>query len=148
MGLVWRYGWKNTEDALNELKIEFGKRSEELKEEMLPPTTSEVKVEELKAEEVIPNLIENQSNIPIIVNQPIEEKKKKPINKSKKLQREGEKRKREENEAKGIFADDLLTEANLRNWIELGYSSAYIARELVGCREEEVSRRMRRLCGK
>ncbi len=32
-----------------------------------------------------------------------------------------------------------------RNWHERGYSSAYIARELVGCREEEVSRLLRAL---
>ncbi len=39
----------------------------------------------------------------------------------------------------------LLTPENLRNWRERGYSSAYISRELVGCREEEVSRLLRAL---
>ncbi len=147
MGLVWKYGWKYTEDALKELKEEFSKRSEELKGETLVnyiiPATSEVKLEEVKTEDAIPILIENQSNIPLIVNQQIEEKKKKPVNKSKMLQREAERRKREENEAKGIFAVDLLTEENLRKWREAKYSNAYIARELVGCREEEVSKAMR-----
>ncbi len=147
MGLVWKYGWKYTEDALKDLKEEFGKRSEELKGEILVnyiiPATSEVKLEEVKTEDEIPILIENQSNLPLTVNQQIEEKKKKPVNKSKMLQREAEKRKREENEAKGIFAADLLTEKNLRKWREAKYSNAYIARELVGCREEEVSKAMR-----
>ncbi len=148
MGLVWKYGWKHTEDTLNGLKEEFVKRSEELKDEMLPPPslpTSEVKVEEPKTEEVLPTLIENQLKTPLPVNQLIEDKKKKPVNKSKMLQREAERKKREENEAKGIFAADLLTEENLRTWREAKYSNAYIARELVGCREEEVSRRMRHL---
>ncbi len=141
MGLVWKYGWKYTEDALNELKIEYGKRSEELKELLVQPTSKVEEEPKVKVEDAPKNLIENQSEQ---ANQPIEEKKK-PVNKSKLKQREAEKKKREENEAKGIFAEDLLTPENLRNWRERGYSSAYISRELVGCREEEVSRLLRAL---
>ncbi len=143
MGLVWKYGWKNTEDGLKELKMEFVKRSEELKGEIEAPLPSEV-FEEVKTEEAPVNVIITQLKDSEKINQPIEEKKK-VINKSKMKQRDAEKRKREENEAKGIFVNDLLTEENLRKWHEEGYSNAYISRELVGCREEEIGRAMRGL---
>jgi hypothetical protein len=65
-------------------------------------------------------------------------------NDKKKAQREAEKKKREENAIAGIFPQDLLTEENLHKWRSLKHSNAYIAREFVGCREEEVAKALKK----
>lgn len=66
-------------------------------------------------------------------------------NDKKKAQREAERVKREANAAEGIFPEQLLIEENLRKWHDAKYSNAYIAREFVGCREEEVAKAMKKL---
>jgi hypothetical protein len=58
----------------------------------------------------------------------------------KRIQREKEKEKRQENEMNGIFAKDLLTKENFTLWKSNNFSNAYISREIVGCREEEVAK--------
>lgn len=63
-------------------------------------------------------------------------------NDKKKAQREAERLKREANAAEGIFPEQLLTEENLRKW--QNYSCAYIAREFIGCREEEVAKAIKK----
>ena len=95
--------------------------------------------------------------VPISVPEPIPEPVSEPVlepipevnllkgtNEKKKAQREAEKKKREENEAQGIFIQDLLTEENLRAWRTAKHSNAYIAREFVGCREEEVAKALKK----
>ncbi len=54
--------------------------------------------------------------------------------------REREGLKRIELQSKGIFKHDVLTIENVTAWIKAGRSYAVIAREEVGCTEEEVSR--------
>jgi hypothetical protein len=65
-------------------------------------------------------------------------------NDKKKAQREAERMKREANAAEGIFPEQLLTEDNLRKWYGAKHSNAYIAREFVGCREEEVAKAIKK----
>ena len=58
----------------------------------------------------------------------------------KQKQRAEQKLKREENLAKGIEPESLLTRENLEQWIGVeGRTYAYIAGKIVGCKEEEVS---------
>jgi hypothetical protein len=58
----------------------------------------------------------------------------------KQKQRAEQKQKREENLAKGIEPESLLTKENLEQWICVeGRTYAYIAAYIVGCKEEEVS---------
>jgi len=58
----------------------------------------------------------------------------------KAFQKEAEKKKRAELDAKGITADSLLTRENLKTWIEdEGKTYAWVAREMVGCAETQVS---------
>jgi hypothetical protein len=61
-------------------------------------------------------------------------------NAKKRWQREQESLKRLELQSKGIFKHDVLTIENVGAWIEAGRSYADIARNEVGCTEEEVSR--------
>ncbi len=58
----------------------------------------------------------------------------------KQHQQEAEKKKRAELDAQGISAESLLTEANLRKWVEdEGRTYSYIARNYVGCPDTLVS---------
>ncbi len=58
----------------------------------------------------------------------------------KQHQQEAEKKKRAELDAQGITAESLLTEANLRKWVEdEGRTYSYIARNYVGCPDTLVS---------
>jgi hypothetical protein len=61
-------------------------------------------------------------------------------NAKKRWQREQEGLKRVELQSRGIFKKDVLTIENVTAWIKAGRSYAVIAREEVGCTEEEVSR--------
>jgi hypothetical protein len=70
----------------------------------------------------------------------IEEKKQKCNADIKREQREKQALKRAELDKKGITIELLLTEQNLRKWIiDENRTYAYIARELVGCSEDNVS---------
>jgi outer membrane biosynthesis protein TonB len=140
LALVWKYGWKNVEEMFSQASEEVLKRSEVL--------LKEVKGVEDKKE----NSIEPPAEIPVEPIQeepqkpekPVEEPQKNPKNQvsmdKKRIQREKEKEKRQENEAKGVFAKDLLTKENLEFWKSKNYSNAYISREFVGCREEDVAK--------
>lgn len=58
----------------------------------------------------------------------------------KQKQRAEQKLKREENLAKGIEPESLLTRENLEQWIGVeGRTYAYIAGKIVGCKEEDIS---------
>jgi len=58
----------------------------------------------------------------------------------KQHQQEAEKKKRAELDAQGITAESLLTEANMRKWVEdEGRTYSYIARNYVGCPDTLVS---------
>lgn len=58
----------------------------------------------------------------------------------KKHQQEAEKKKRAELDAQGITVESLLTEANLRKWVEdEARTYSYIARNYVGCPDTMVS---------
>jgi hypothetical protein len=72
------------------------------------------------------------------------DKEKKVDNKKgdqyKQKQRAEQKQKREENLAKGIEPESLLTKENLEQWIGVeGRTCAHIAAKIVGCKEEDVS---------
>jgi hypothetical protein len=58
----------------------------------------------------------------------------------KAFQKAAEKAKRAELDKKGITVDSLLTRANLQKWIvDDGKTYAWVAREMVGCPEMQVS---------
>lgn len=58
----------------------------------------------------------------------------------KQQQQDAEKKKRAELDAQGITAESLLTEANMRQWVETeGRTYSYIARNYVGCPDTTVS---------
>ncbi len=58
----------------------------------------------------------------------------------KQQQQDAEKKKRAELDAQGISAESLLTEANMRKWVEEeGRTYSYIARNYVGCPDTTVS---------
>jgi hypothetical protein len=61
-------------------------------------------------------------------------------NVKKRWQREQESAKRLELQSQGIFKQDVLTLENVTAWMKSGRSYAVIARESVGCTEEEVSK--------
>lgn len=134
--LIFKYGFQKVEKVLESMKPTIRDKLEERLKIILH-------VEE--------NIIKEEVSEPIQVSEPVlepdlvqQEKLPKGTNEKKKLQREAEKKKREENEAQGIFAQDLLTEENLRAWRSTKYSNAYIAREFVGCREEEVAKALKK----
>ncbi len=140
--LVWKYGWKNVEDMFSEAREEVLKRSEVL--------LNEVKgVEDKKVNSIEPPIVQEPiQEEPKKPEEPVEEAQPNPKNKAsmekKKIQREKEKEKRQENEAKGVFAKDLLTKENLEHWKSKNYSNAYISREFVGCREEDVAKAIKK----
>ncbi len=119
--LIFKFGFSNVEITLESMKKTIRGRFEERMKIILPEPVPEP-VQEPVPEEPVP----------------------KGTNEKKKAQREAEKKKKEENEANGIFAQDLLTEENLRTWKTANHSNAYIAREFVGCREEEVAKAMKK----
>ncbi len=139
LALIWKYGWKEVEGILPSVKEEALRRSKEIIQaisEEKPQEPEKVEEEPLKIQEEVP-----KSEEVVIESKPEEEEpKKKHAQEKKKIQREKEKEKRLENEAKGVFAKDLLTEDNLKLWKDKNYSNAYISRELVGCREEDVAK--------
>jgi len=58
----------------------------------------------------------------------------------KRFQKEAEKKKRAELDAKGISVASLMTRENLKKWIEEdGKTYAWVAREIIGCAETLVS---------
>jgi len=58
----------------------------------------------------------------------------------KRFQKEAEMKKRAELDAKGISVASLMTRDNLKKWIEDdGKTYAWVAREMVGCAETQVS---------
>lgn len=58
----------------------------------------------------------------------------------KRFQKEAEKKKRAELDAKGITVASLMTRENLKKWIEEeGKTYAWVAREVIGCAETLVS---------
>ncbi len=133
--LIFKFGFSNVETTLESMKKTIRGRFEERMKIILPC-------------EHVPELV--QEAVPEPVQKPVPEEPvpdepvPKGTNEKKKSQREAEKKKREENEANGIFAQDLLTEENLRTWKTANHSNAYIAREFVGCREEEVAKAMKK----
>ncbi len=136
--LIFKFGFRNVETTLESMKKTIRGRFEERMKIILPyePVYETVQepVPEVKpvVSDIIVQAIESEEPAP------------KGTNEKKKAQREAEKRKKEENEANGIFAQDLLTEENLRTWKTANHSNAYIAREFVGCREEEVAKAMKK----
>jgi hypothetical protein len=131
--LIFKFGFSNVETTLEVMKKTIRGRFEERMKIILPLTVPvQESVPEPEPEEQVPEEPAPEEPIP------------KGTNEKKKAQREAEKRKKEENEANGIFAQDLLTEENLRTWKTANHSNAYIAREFVGCREEEVAKAMKK----
>ncbi len=129
--LIFKFGFENVENVFMEMKPTIRGRFEERMKIIFSSSSS--LPEEKVVEEVKP-----------VVEPVIDEPIPKGTNEKKKMQREAEKRKREENEANGIFAEDLLTEENLRAWKEARHSNAYIAREFIGCREEDVAKAIKK----
>jgi len=127
MQLIFKYGLDAIKSTLDEANISVMERVKELhvSEE---PVLEEPALEEPALEE------------PALEIQPQPQPKGK--NEKKKAQREAERLKREANAAEGIFPEQLLTEDNLRKWNK--HSCAYIAREFVGCREEEVAKALKK----
>ena len=132
MQLIFKYGFdaiKTTLDEAHEAVIEramtFIPKIEPINEIVVP-------------QEII--------QLPLNEDQSLEETSALPKGKNdkKKAQREAERLKREANAAEGIFPEQLLTEENLSKWYSAKYSNAYIAREFVGCREEEVAKAMKK----
>lgn len=94
--------------------------------------TNEVTVIESAKDEVVKEPVNE------VVSEPVVEKLK--GNAKKRWQREQEALKRQELSSQGIFKKDILTIENVTGWIKSGRSYAVIARESVGCTEEEVSK--------
>ncbi len=135
--LIFKFGFSNVEITLESMKKTIRGRFEERMKIILPEPVPEPVQEQVPVPVPVP--------IPEPVQEPVpEEPVPKGTNEKKKAQREAEKKKKEENEANGIFAQDLLTEENLRTWKTANHSNAYIAREFVGCREEEVAKAMKK----
>ncbi len=98
-------------------------------DDIVTTSTSSVKVESLiKPEETVK------------VEEHVVEQQPPKGNAKKRWQREQEALKRLELKSKGIFKEDVLTLENVSAWIKGGKSYAVIARESVGCTEEEVSK--------
>ncbi len=136
--LIFRFGFQNVEEVLVEMKPTIRERFEERLKTIFDSGSrpSVAKSEPEPEPELEPVVTEPTAQVP----EPIP----KGTNEKKKAQRDAEKKKREENEANGIFAQDLLTEENLRTWKAANHSNAYIAREFVGCREEEVAKAIKK----
>ena len=126
--LIFKYGLQKVEKCFETMKPTIRTKLEERLKIILLPVA-----------EPVPEPVPEPESEPVPeVNLP------KGTNEKKKAQRDAEKKKREENEAQGIFIQDLLTEENLRAWRTAKYSNAYIAREFVGCREEEVAKALKK----
>lgn len=139
--LVWKYGWKNVEEIMPLVKEEVLKRSEELLKELKSVEKQnlvEAPVEPLQEEPQKPE--EPVQELKKLEEEPHKNPKNQAAMDKKRIQREKEKEKRLENESQGIFAKDLLTKENLEFWKSKNYSNAYISREFVGCREEDVAK--------
>jgi hypothetical protein len=149
--LIFKFGLNKVETVLTAMKPTIRERFEErlkiiftstdVQDQIIISPVPEVQVPEVKVPE--PEVQVPEVQVPEPVPEPTEPIPK-GTNEKKKAQREAEKKKREENEAQGIFAQDLLTEDNLRTWRAANHSNAYIAREFVGCREEEVAKAMKK----
>ena len=139
--LIFKYGFQNVENVFETMKPTIRDKLEERLKIILPVTVATPVTVALLATPVTESVTvvktEEETLVPEVILP-------KGTNEKKKAQREAEKKKKEENEAEGIFAQDLLTEENLRTWKAANYSNAYIARELVGCREEEVAKIMKK----
>ncbi len=143
--LIFKFGFSNVETTLESMKKTIRGRFEERMKIILPEVVSEPVQETVPIPVPAPTPEPVQDPLQVPVQEPVpEESVTKGTNEKKKSQREAEKKKREENEANGIFAQDLLTEENLRTWKTANHSNAYIAREFVGCREEEVAKAMKK----
>ncbi len=154
--LIWQYGWKVFEEVLPEVRKEVEAKTKKLVEDLkldledhgrLIESSTENKIISMEVPvelgEVLPEHLE-PSNIQV-KEEVKEDKVLKELQRNKKLyQRERERETRRRNEEAGLTVCELLSEGNLRSWKASGYSKAYIARELVGCREEVVSRAYKR----
>lgn len=129
--LIFKYGLDTIKTTLDEAHVAVIERAMLFipKVEPEPEPESEPESEHSINEIVVPQ----ETNPPL-----------KGKNDKKKAQREAERLKREANAAEGIFPEQLLTEENLSKWYSAKYSNAYIAREFVGCREEDVAKAMKK----
>ena len=140
--LIWLYGWKTFEGVLPEVRQEVEAKTKKLVEELDLGSKEDGST---SIEPVIENKI-IQMEVPVVIPEVLpeatEEKptEEKPKSNKKKDQREKERETRRKNEEAGLTVEELLSESNLRDWKTKGYSKAYISRELVGCREELVSK--------
>ena len=165
--LIFKFGFENVEIVFEEMKPTIRERFEE-RMKTIPSRRDVLAKTGLASESALrANFVRAKtifSSLPVSVEEeviePVEEVSSpiievcqqnviiepivKGTNEKKKAQREAEKRMKEENEANGIFAADLLTEENLRTWKAARHSNAYIAREFVGCREEEVAKAIKK----
>lgn len=145
--LVWLYGWKSFEEILPEVRQEVEVKTKKLVEELalVSKDTGSTSMESVMENKIIS--MEVPVIVPEVLPEPTEEKpteekptEEKPKSNKKKDQREKERETRRRNEEAGLTVDELLSESNLRDWKTKGHSKAYISRELVGCREELVSK--------
>ena len=157
--MIWKYGWDEMEKVFSEpvkdilktkmeermkkvfARAELGLRADLLAGPVfgLPGTESPPQPQEEKEKSPPPPTPScPEVVVPAVQSQHV------GSNDKKKAQREAEKKKREENAIAGIFPQDLLTEENLHKWRSLKHSNAYIAREFVGCREEEVAKALKK----
>ncbi len=159
--LIWQYGWKVFEEVLPEVRKEVEAKTKKLVEDLkLDLEDHGRQVESLTENKIISMEVPVESNdvlrvslesskesSEIQMNEEVKEDKVlKELQRNKKLyQRERERETRRRNEEAGMTVEELLSEDNLKSWKASGYSKAYIARELVGCREEVVSRAYRSL---
>jgi len=92
---------------------------------------------------VISTPVEEETPVEESVNtleMPDEKPKFRSPTEMKRFQKEAEKKKRAELDAKGITVASLMTRENLKKWIEEeGKTYAWVAREVIGCAETLVS---------
>jgi hypothetical protein len=92
---------------------------------------------------VVSTLVEEETPVEESVNtleMPDEKPKFRSPTEMKRFQKEAEKKKRAELDAKGITVASLMTRENLKKWIEEeGKTYAWVAREVIGCAETLVS---------
>ncbi len=155
--LIWQYGWKVFEEVLPEVRKEVEAKTKKLVEELKLDledhgrqieSSTENKIISMEVPMKSCEVLREPSNLQVKeeVKEVKEDKVLKELQRNKKLyQRERERETRRRNEEAGMTVEELLSEDNLKSWKASGYSKAYIARELVGCREEVVSRAYRSL---
>jgi hypothetical protein len=104
----------------------------------VPQPTADLAFEEVVEQEAQPLIV---SEMPLQQEEQLQQQQQKRTPAEiKKWQREQEASRKAFMKVNKISRSSLMTVANVRNWLEAGDTYAKIAREQLGCKEEEVSK--------